>query len=304
MKFLCCFSLALVAIASAAPEDAELLKLVHERGALEKITPKPVDMEGNAAARCAPAKPLESGPHAAAQILVYANDLAALPIFDPWGKFPVGSLVLKEKLHKDTAEPTLFTGMWKREAGYFPETGDWEFFTVDAKAEKVLERGKLDSCAKCHQNYPNGDCITKLYATPTQLTHGRIVLHASTATPHGEKLQFEPIEKKNTLGFWVNAADWAEWKFSVAQPGTYVIHLWQGCGTGSGGAEVAVSCAGKTSTFTVKDTGHFQNFQEREIGEITFKEAGPQTLELHAKSKPGVAVMDCRQVILIPKSVP
>ena len=28
--------------------------------------------------------------------------------------------------------------MWKREPGYFPETGDWEFFTVDAKAEKLL----------------------------------------------------------------------------------------------------------------------------------------------------------------------
>ena len=302
MKFLLCSCFALVAIASAAPEDAELLKLVRERKSLERVTAVPYVMAPAAAALCK--SPGSPGPHGGAEALVYANDPAALPVFDPWGKFPVGSLLLKEKISKPGGETELFTGMWKREAGYFPELGDWEFFTVDAKAEKVLERGKLESCAACHRDYTNGDFITKLYAAPTQLTHGRIVLHSSKATPHGEKLQYEPIEKKNTLGFWVNAADWAEWKFVVAQPGTFTIHLWQGCGTGSGGAEVVVVCNGQTNTFTVKDTGHFQNFEEREIGEISFKEAGPQTLELHAKTKPGVAVMDCRQIILVPKKAP
>jgi hypothetical protein len=190
--------------------------------------------------------------------------------------------------------------MLKREQGYFPETGDWEFFTVDAAADKIAERGKLANCAACHQDYADKDYVTKVYAAPVQLTGGRIVLHSSKAQTQGEKLQYEPKQEKNTLGYWVNPADWASWHFKVAQPGTYAIHIWQGCGAGSGGSEVEITCAGQSAKFTVEDTGGFQNFKEREVGKMTFDKAGPQALEVHALKKPGVAVMDLRQVILVP----
>ena len=285
----------------AAPTDAELLKWVKERAKLERVTQQPVDMAAKVIALCNPAAPASKpNPHRKASIHVYANEPAALPIFDPWGKFPVGSLVLKEKIGRAIGATDGFTGMWKREPGYFPETGDWEFFTVDAKAEKILERGKLESCAQCHQDYAKGDFVTKLYAMPTQLTAGRIVLHSSTALTHGTKLHYEDPAAKNTLGYWTDAADWAEWKFTVNQPGRYTIHIWQGCGKGSGGAEIEMICAGQTNKFIVADTGHFQNFKEREVGTIQFAKPGPQSFELRAKIKPGVAVMDCRQIILVP----
>lgn len=62
-----------------------------------------------------------------------------------------------------------------------------------------------------------------------------------------------------------------------------------------------VTCAGQSSKFIVEDTGHFQNFKEREIGTLKFDKPGPQTLELRAKTKPGGAVMDCCQSILVPE---
>ena len=306
MKTLLCFTLFALGFTHAAPTDAELLSIVKDRTKLERLTPKSKNISERFAGLCAidsllAKKAMEASPHGLASIHIFANTTAALPYFDPWGKFPEGSLLLKEKLVTAENKTEGFTGMLKREAGYFPEGGDWEYFTVDGGVTKLPERGKLQSCAQCHSSYAQGDFITKLSASAAQLSGGRIMLHSSKATPHGEKLQYEPLEKKNTLGFWVNAADWADWKFNVQKPGTYVIHIWQGCGTGSGGAEVEVSCAGQSSKFIVKDTGHFQNFEEREIGEITFKEAGEQTLELRAKTKPGGAVMDCRQIILVPK---
>ena len=303
MKTLLCCSLLALGITYAAPTDVELLNFVKDRAKLERLTPKPKNISKSLAGLCAIDALLayKDSPHGMASIHIYAGAVAAEPYFNPWGKFPEGSLLLKEKFIAAVDKTEGFTGMLKREAGYFPEGGDWEYFTVVGSAAKIIERGKMASCAECHGSYANGDFITKLSASAAQISGGRIMLHSSKATPHGEKLQYEPIEKKNTLGFWVNAADWADWKFNVQQPGTYVIHIWQGCGTGSGGAEVEVSCAGQSSKFTVKDTGHFQNFEEREIGEVTFKEAGEQTLELRAKSKPGGAVMDCRQIILVPK---
>lgn len=294
--------LALALPLQAAPSDEDLLKFVKERAKQERLTPEPVDMAAKVAARCGIDAVLlpKEGPHGGAKFLVFSNEAGALPVFDPWGKFPEGSLLLKEKLGKEDGKPQLFTGMLKREKGYFPETGDWEFFTVDAGASKITERGKLANCATCHQDYAQKDYVTKVYAAPLQLTGGRIVLHSSRAQTQGEKLQYESKEEKNTLGYWVNPADWASWHFSVTQPGTYAIHIWQGCGKGSGGSEVEIKCAGQSTKFTVEDTGGFQAFKEREVGKITFDKEGPQALEVHALSKPGGAVMDLRQIILVP----
>ena len=301
MKIFLCVTFAVSGLASAAPTDTELLTLVKDRAKLERVTPQPKKIDAKLLQRCAsPAPSVLPSPHEGGSIHVYTSDSAAQAYFDPWGKFPEGSLVLKEKLTGEALKTEEFTGMLKREAGYFPEGGDWEYFTVDAAAAKIGERGKLKSCAECHANQAKVDRITKLSAAAVQLTSGKIMLHSSKAEAHGEKLHYEELEKKNTLGFWVNPADWAEWKFNVTQPGTYAIHIWQGCGKGSGGAEIEISCAGQANKFIVDDTGHFQNFKEREVGTIKFDKPGARTLELRAKTKPGGAVMDCRQIILVP----
>jgi hypothetical protein len=295
--FLCLISF--VMPLGAAPTDEELITFIKNRAAMERVTPQPVDMPKKLAMLCGAAV-WKGDPHATAKIHVFANDPAALPIFDPWGKFPEGSLIVKEKLNPADNKTQLFTGMWKREKGYFPECGDWEFFTVDGAATKIIERGKLPNCATCHEDFTKGDHVSKNYVKPAQLSGGRIVLHASTAQVHGKKLQYEPLEKKNTLGFWVEASDHASWSFEVARPGRFEVHVWQGCGKGSGGSEVEISAGDQRARFTVEDTGHFQNFKERQVGTFNLEKAGPQMLEVRALSKPGAAVMDLRQVVLVP----
>ena len=296
------FLLALILPLHAAPTDEELLSFVRDRAKAERVTPKPFDMDKATATRCNIDAVLAAGKdHGGSLFHIYTSEAAALPIFDPYGKFPEGSIVLKEKISRENGAATLFTGMVKREKGFNPEVGDWEFFTVDAGASKIAERGKMERCATCHEDFAKGDFITRyLYSRPAQLSGGRIVLHSSEAQAHGEKLHYEEQENKNTLGFWVNPADWASWNFEVQQAGTYAIHIWQGCGAGSGDSDVEIKCAGQSSRFKVEDTGHFQNFKEREIGKVAFDKAGPQTLEVRALSKPGVAVMDLRQVVLVP----
>jgi len=73
----------------------------------------------------------------------------------------------------------------------------------------------------------------------------------------------------------------------------------QGCGKGSGGAEVELAVGAESLTFQVKDTGGFQSFEAREVGSLNVG-AGRQTLTVKAKTKPGGAVMDLRQVVLKP----
>ena len=305
----------LVSPLGAVPTDDELIAFIKNRAALERVTPQLVDMPEEVELPCSIGRGAKDGglgglggggiqqsnPHAASKFHIFANEPAALPIFDPWGKFPEGSLIVKEKFGAEDGKTKLFTGMLKREKGYFPECGDWEFFTVDGDAAKIAERGKLTRCATCHEDITQGDHVSREgYAKPAQISGGRIVLHSSTAQVEGKKLQYEPQEKKNTLGYWVDAADKASWSFEVTRPGRYEIHIWQGCGKDSGGSEVEFSAGEQRARFTVEDTGHFQNFKERQVGTLNFEKAGPQKLEVRALSKPGAAVMDLRLVVLVP----
>lgn len=128
---------------------------------------------------------------------------------------------------------------------------------------------------------------------------GDIRLHAKDARVHAQTMRYEPQPNKNVLGYWVQVEDWADWEFDVATPGTYEVEIQQGCGGGSGGAEVAVEIGGQTLKFTVQDTGHFQHMITRTIGEVKLA-AGKHTLAVKPQTKPGVAVMDLRRVVLRP----
>jgi hypothetical protein len=132
---------------------------------------------------------------------------------------------------------------------------------------------------------------------------GDIRLHAKDARVHGRTLRYEPQPNKNVLGYWTNADDWAEWNFDVKTAGTYEVEIQQGCGNGSGGAEVAVTIDDHMLQFTVQDTGHFQNMILRTIGEVKLA-AGKHSLAVKPHTKPGVAVMDLRRVVLRPVASP
>ncbi|HEX5104454.1 MAG TPA: alpha/beta hydrolase fold domain-containing protein [Pirellulaceae bacterium] len=129
---------------------------------------------------------------------------------------------------------------------------------------------------------------------------GSIVLHAHDAVTHGENLRYEPQPHKNTVGYWTNEDDWCEWRCYVEQPGKYELQILQGCGKGQGGSEVEVQIGDQFVTFTVEDTGHFQNFKERSLGTVTLAAPQVNSLQIRAKTKAAAAVMDVRQVRLIP----
>jgi hypothetical protein len=175
-------------------------------------------------------------------------------------------------------------------------TGAWQNEVVDQREDDPLVATPLaiQSLTACRailvaENRPVG--------TPCQ--DGSLVCHARDATCHGEKLQFEQPPQKNTLGYWVNANDYANWRINVEKPGIYEVVVWQGCGAGQGGSEVAFSVGDQQLAFTVEETGHFQHFRKRSIGRLKLA-AGEQELTLKALKKAKAAVADVRQIRLIP----
>jgi len=130
--------------------------------------------------------------------------------------------------------------------------------------------------------------------------NGLITLAAHDAVTHGQNLRYEPQPHKNTVGYWSRQEDWCEWHFAVAKPGRYEVQILQGCGKGQGGSEVAVTIGGQEVVFTVEETGHFQNFKNRTLGTVKLAAGDDHALQLRPRAKAAGAVMDVRQVRLIP----
>ncbi len=127
---------------------------------------------------------------------------------------------------------------------------------------------------------------------------GAAILHAKSAKVTGTKLRYEEQPHKDTLGFWVQKSDWADWTFDLPNAGKFDVEVLQACGKGSGGAEVEFAVDKQLLTMKVEETGHFQRFVPRTIGTMTFDAPGKYTLTMRAKTKPGGAVMDLRRVVL------
>jgi len=125
-----------------------------------------------------------------------------------------------------------------------------------------------------------------------------LTLMARDATLWGRELRYEPDPKKDCLGYWTHASDWAEWGFQIVDAGTYSVKAFQGCGKGQGGSRVVVRVNGKSLPLDVTDTGGFQNFVPVEVGQVSFAAPGNYRLSLSAEKKAAKAVGDFQKVML------
>ncbi len=188
------------------------------------------------------------------------------------------------------------TGSWYRYTTikiarlYFPKSGK---LTLSVKCLKLTGGAVMNLKAVTLKPAPEGKPIV-------QQKDGSITLDARDATVEGVMLRYEPNPKKLCLGFWGNPRDKASWQFTVNKPGKFKILFTQGCGKGHGGSDVKVTIAGQSKQFTVKDTGHFQNWLERDIGIIKINSIGLITLRVTPLNKKRAAVMDIRRIKLVP----
>ena len=134
------------------------------------VNPTPQLMEPLPAMSCAliPGRQ-EPSPHLHKYISVFVNPVGREAMMTKQSpKFPVGSMIVKEKLGTaDSTRPEVLTAMIKRERGYNPENGDWEFLVLDGAASEIVEQGKLTRCSGCHRPYQQSDFVTRTYLPDT-----------------------------------------------------------------------------------------------------------------------------------------
>jgi hypothetical protein len=115
-----------------------------------RLNPEPVWVPAQTASLCAAptadqTRLDKTDPHTDKFITVYVNEVGKTAMTTQLNpRFPQGSVIVKEKLPaKDSSSPELLTVMIKREPGFDPENGDWEYMAVDGTGKEVQARGKL-----------------------------------------------------------------------------------------------------------------------------------------------------------------
>jgi arylsulfatase A len=200
------------------------------------------------------------------------------------------------------------TGDWKLIEFY--ETGRRELFNLNSDPREsrnlaAQEPARVQQLAAMLDGWRKSVGAQMMTPNPAYRPNppaadGVVTMPARAADVHGEQLRYEPLPHKNTLGYWTNASDWASFEFTAEKAGAVDVELLVGCGNGSGGSIVEVTVGNQKLEFKVDETGGFQNFQPRNIGRVTLDKAGRYALEVRPQHKPGPAVMDLRQVRLVP----
>lgn len=136
------------------------------------VTEMPVPVDLSMWFDCAAPTPQElaaeskiHGPHAKYSIFVRVSP-EAIDLFREGKLLPQGAIVVKEK-HLGLTVASLrlhaYARMIKREPGYYPEGGDWEYEYVDLIPERKETRGRLAECAACHASAKDRDYLFRSY---------------------------------------------------------------------------------------------------------------------------------------------
>lgn len=107
------------------------------------------------------------GPHSESTILIFMNETAADTFTRGGRKYPIGSVIVKQKLPSPLIDRSSRVGvmqanlgvggMVKRPAGYDPEHGDWEYFYFDDPAD--VTSGRMANCVECHHSVRRTDYV-------------------------------------------------------------------------------------------------------------------------------------------------
>lgn len=101
-----------------------------------------------------------TGPHYKTSVHLYANPAATATIRSAAKSFAAGAVIVKEKLAGDGTVSGV-GGMIKRQPGYDPANGDWEYFYYGGPGE--FSTGRIESCIACHRSAKSTDHVYRAW---------------------------------------------------------------------------------------------------------------------------------------------
>jgi hypothetical protein len=157
-------SVLVVVQVTAAPSDIDIKKDLSSYTHWTKVS-EHSPMDAIAALSCAYVpQPAANDPHAKFYITVFVNPIGRKAMQNEVpGPFPVGSMIVKQKFREQSMKPELLTMMIKREGGFDPKLGNWEYLVATGDGKNIFGRGKLEQCQACHITMAKQDYVYRSY---------------------------------------------------------------------------------------------------------------------------------------------
>lgn len=203
------------------------------------------------------------------------------------GSWPKDNKLLIPRLHNSIVTAKLVGG---DEVKVKPNVADWELTLGEKPKRNILPVIDLELNEPAKQGLSDPPVV--------KAKDNAIELHSRYAIVHGEMLRFEPQPHKNTVGYWVNEKDWAEWQCEPTKAGRYQVELRYGCGNGQGGSDIHISIGEQKLPFQVAATGGFQAWRDVKLGEVALKAGTGYRVTAKVQKKAKNAVMDIQQITL------
>jgi hypothetical protein len=137
----------------------------------------------------------------------------------------------------------------------------------------------------------------------TQTTRGDLQLNAAQAQIVGQRASLEGETERN-IGNWTNAAEYLQWQALVQKPGQFDVSINYALNQDSEGSTVSVALDDQSLNTKLTSTGNWTTYRNLKIGSIRVSKAGRVTFTLKPVTKPGVAVMNLRSIVLVPVNTP
>jgi len=130
---------------------------------------------------------------------------------------------------------------------------------------------------------------------------GGFRLGASDAKLNGETIQLQGGRDAD-IGYWTNPADTVEWRVKLKAAATFSVSLDASCQPGSEGSTYEIQVDGTPSGVTggVPKTNSWRDFKTVYLPGSIHINAGTHIVKIVPKSKPGLAVMNLKRLILTP----
>jgi len=139
--------------------------------------------------------------------------------------------------------------------------------------------------------------------TIRQKEDGSVELKAIDAAIFGTTARYESGNGKDNIGYWTNLEDYVAWDFVINRPGIFNVEITYACDRGVGGSEYSIEINEQKIKGKITDTDSWTNFKTEKISSVRVDKEGKYTLLVKPETKPGLAVMNLKSVMLSPADV-
>jgi alpha-L-fucosidase len=147
----------------------------------------------------------------------------------------------------------------------------------------------------------NYDGVISVEEVPIrEAADGSITLAAADAELRGGSIRLETMDGERNIGFWTSPHSEARWLLEGRTAGRRRIELTLACQPSNAGGEFVVAAAGAELRGEVPATGSWRHFVTVDAGIMEFPAAGRQELVIRPGERFTGALMNLRQVRLIP----